>query len=200
MLESVMQRDAEILHDWLCRNVLTMNVGKTCYMTFGKARHLPDFNIRINDERVKRVKTFKYLGLVLDENLSFKQHIDHVMKMIRPFIPLMWKRGKYIPIGKRKQLYFAYVQSHIAYMLPVYSAGSKAKLQRLQRVQNRCIKALYRLPHLTSSTYLYSTSILPVEKLAVVGRVTQLHKMVKGLTKHNFEIQLNSDVHSHRTR
>ncbi len=146
------------------------------------------------------MKTFKYLGLVLDENLTFKQHIDHVMKTIRPFIPLMWKRGKYIPIGKRQQLYFAYVQSHIAYMLPIYKAGSKAKLKRLQRVQNRCIKALYRLPHLTSSTHLYWTSILPVEKLAVVERVTQLHKMANGLTKHNFDIQHGSDVHSYRTR
>lgn len=88
----------------------------------------------------------------------------------------------------------------VAYMLPIYSAGSKVKLKRLQSVQNRCIKALYRLPHLTSSTYLYTTSILPVEKLAVVERVTQLHKMMNGLTKHNFEIRLNSDVHSYPTR
>lgn len=148
-----------------------MNVGKTCYMTFGKARHLHDFSIKINGDNIKRVRTFKYLGLVLDENLSFKQHIDHVMKMIRPFIPMMWKRGKYIPMERRKQLYFVYVQSHIAYMLPIYSAGSKMKLGRLQRVQNRCIKALYRLQHLTPSTYLYSTSIMPIEKLAVVERV-----------------------------
>ena len=85
-------------------------------------------------------------------------------------------------------------------MLPIYSAGSKVKLSRLQRVQNRCIKALYRLPHLTSSTYLYSTSVMPIEKLAVVERVTQLHKIVNGLTKHNFEIQYNRDFHSHHTR
>jgi len=161
-LEDAMQRDAIMLHDWLCQNVLTMNVGKTCYMTFGKAKNLPDFNIKINDEKIKRVKTFKYLGLVLDENLSFKQHIDHVMKSIRPFIPLMWKRGRYLPMEKRKQLYFAYVQSHIAYMLPIYSVGTKTRLDRLQRVQNRCIKALYQLPHLTPTTYLYSSSILPV--------------------------------------
>lgn len=199
-LETAMQRDAILIHDWLCRNVLTMNVGKTCYMMFGKARHLPDFDIKINDEKIKRVKTFKYLGLVLDENLSFKQHIDHVMKKIRPFIPLMWKKGKYIPMRKRKQLYYAYVQSHITYMLPIYSAGSKTKVDRLQRVQNRCLKALYQLPHLTPTMYLYSTSILPVVKLAVVERVTDLHKMVNGLTKHNFEFQFNRDIHSHRTR
>lgn len=199
-LERVMQQDSIALHKWLSRNVLTMNIGKTCYMTFGKARLLPDLNIKINDETIKRVRTFKYLGLVLDENLSFAQHIEHVKKMIRPFIPLMWKRGRYIPINKRKQIYFAYVQSHIAYMLPIYSVGSKKKLLQLQRLQNRCIKAVYHLPRFTPTTYLYTTSVLPVEKLAVLERITYLHKVVKSLTKNNFDIRRNNEIHSHRTR
>lgn len=199
-LEETMQRDALILNEWLCRNVLTMNVGKTCYMTFGKARKLPDFNIMINGESIQRVSTFKYLGLVLDDNLTFKAHIDHVMKLIRPFIPLMWKRGRFIPLNKRKQIYFAYVQSHIAYMLPIYSSGPKSKLKQLQRVQNRCIKALHQLPRLTPSTFLYSTSILPVEKLAIVERVSYMHKVARSFIKHNFDIRLNSDIHNHRTR
>lgn len=84
-LEIAMQNDMVLLHRWLCQNVLTMNVGKTCYMTFGKARHLPNFRIVINGQEMERVTTFKYLGLVLDENLTFKEHIDHVKKMIRPF-------------------------------------------------------------------------------------------------------------------
>lgn len=76
----------------------------------------------------------------------------------------------------------------------------QSKLNRLQRVQNRCIKALFQLPRLTSTTYLYTTSILPVEKLAAVERIPYLHKIVKSLVKHNFDIRLNSDIHSHRTR
>lgn len=76
--QNAMQKDALALHKWLCRNVLTLNVGKTCYMTFGRARKLPDFNIKINDETIKRVTTYKYLGLVLDDNLMFKEHIEYV--------------------------------------------------------------------------------------------------------------------------
>lgn len=199
-LQRTMQNDTIALHKWLCRNVLTMNIGKTCYMTFGKARHLPDFDIKINDEAIQRVNTYKYLGLVLDDNLTFNQHIDHVKKMIRPFIPLMWKKGRYIPISKRKQIYFAYIQSHIVYMLPIYSVGSKKKLCQLQRLQNRCIKAAFRLPRFTPTTYLYTTTILPVQKLAMVERITYLHKITKSLTKTNFDIRLNSDIHSHGTR
>lgn len=67
-------------------------------------------------------------------------------------------------------------------------------------IQNRCIKALYHLHRFTSTTFLYSASILPVEKLAVVERVTYIHKIVNSLTKNNFDIRFNYEIHSHRTR
>lgn len=60
-LQRLMQKDAILLHKWLCRNVLTMNIGKTCYMTFGRARNLPDFNIVIDNQTIKRVRTLKIL-------------------------------------------------------------------------------------------------------------------------------------------
>ncbi len=92
-------------------NVKTLNASKTCYMTFGRASKLPDFNITIDNKVIGRVRTYKYLGLVLDENLSFDSHVEHVKRTIRPFIPLMWRRAKLIPPGKRKQLYNAYVKA-----------------------------------------------------------------------------------------
>ncbi len=167
-------------------------------MTFGRASLLPDFDIKIDSFKIERVRSYKYLGLVLDENLTFDLHVDHVKKMIRPFIPLMWRRGKYIPVEKRKTLYNAYVQSHITYMLPIYSHGNKTKLDELQIIQNKCVKAAFRLHRTTSSTSLYSSTLLPIHQLALVERVVHLHRMVKSLTKHRFCIRLNRDAH-HRT-
>lgn len=120
--------------------------------------------------------------------------------MIRPFTPLMWRKGKYIPAEKRKQLYFAYVQSHIRYMLLIYSLGNKTKMNELQIIQNRCIKALYRLPRGTSTRYLYSANLLPLRPLAIIERVTHLHRMLKLLTKHSFDIRLNRDVYERVSR
>lgn len=60
---------ATLLHEWLCRNVLTMNVEKTCYITFDHAKSIPDMDITIDSETMQRVRRFKYLGLVLDEKL-----------------------------------------------------------------------------------------------------------------------------------
>ena len=116
LLQFAMQHDADMLHEWLCRNVLSLNVGKTCYITFGLAKRIPDLNIVFDGVSITRVNKFKYLGLFIDDDLTFTEHVNHVKKQITPFISLMWRKGKYIPVGKRKQLYYPYVNSHPLYM------------------------------------------------------------------------------------
>ena len=81
---------------------------------FGRARSSPDLNIAIDGTKITRVIKYKYLGLVIDHNLTFNEHVNHIKKQVMPFISLMWRKGKYIPIDKRKQLYCAYVQSYCA--------------------------------------------------------------------------------------
>lgn len=195
-----MQHDADILNEWLCRNVLSVNAVKTCYMTFGRARNISDLNVIIDGTVIKRVDKFKYLGLIIDDDLNFNEHVNHVKRQITPFISLMWRKGKYIPVGKRKQLYFAYVQSHLMYMLPIYGDCAQYKLNELQTLQNRCIKAIYRLDRYTSTTFLYSSSMLPVTELAKAERIICVHKLVSSLTKHNFRFSTNSEVHGRTMR
>ncbi len=83
-LQSAMQKDMIVLQKWLSRNVLTMNTVKTKYTTFGIARHQPDIDCLFDGKKIERVREFEYLGLVLDENLSFSKHTDHIKKQIRP--------------------------------------------------------------------------------------------------------------------
>lgn len=80
-------------------------------------------------------------------------------------------------------------------MLPIYSQGNKTKLNELQTLQNRCIKAVFRLPKDTSTTFLYSSSLLPIHQLATVERLVHLHRMIKSSTKHGCDIRLNKDAH-----
>lgn len=48
-----------------------------------------------------------------------------------------------------------------------------------------------RRPH--SSSYLYSSTLLQIHPLSIVERVTHLHRMVKSLTKHGFDVRLNKN-------
>lgn len=54
-LQQAMQHDVLLLNRWLCSNVFTLNSTKTPYMTFGRARNIPDLNIVINGVTIKGI-------------------------------------------------------------------------------------------------------------------------------------------------
>ena len=61
---------------WLIDNRLSLHVGKTESILFGTHRRLKgvDFIVKCGDAVVKRVTSVKYLGVILDENLNFREH------------------------------------------------------------------------------------------------------------------------------
>ena len=66
---------------WLEVNKLSLNVSKTHYMVFStRNKQVEDMNINIRDALIDRVKHTKFLGVLIDEKLNWKAHIDHVIK------------------------------------------------------------------------------------------------------------------------
>jgi retron-type reverse transcriptase len=72
------------LSEWFKANKLSINVQKSSYMIFKtrQKRYIPEFSIEINNTKIKRVNEVVFLGVVLDENLSWKPHISHISRKI----------------------------------------------------------------------------------------------------------------------
>lgn len=200
-LETTMQEDLVTFHKWLIVNLLTLNVAKTQYMLFGKARKKDDLQLLLGTERITRTHQFKYLGLYLDPKLSFDCHINYLRRKIAPMTGLMWRCQRYIPIEKKKQLYFAFVASHVSYMMAIWGANlHDNKIKQLRVVQNKALKSLFGLPRLTPTTYLYSINVLPIEILLMYERMLNVYKMRNGLSKHGFTINTNQEEGIRQTR
>ena len=75
------------LSEWLSTNKLILNLKKTEFMVFGTHQRLcrqdiDGAHITLGGESVKHCDAFKYLGVVLDNSLSFNLHIDYVKKKV----------------------------------------------------------------------------------------------------------------------
>ena len=72
--------EISIVDEWLKANRLTLNTKKTKYVIFGtrtSLEHVPeDLNIRIGNEKIEWVHHMKYLGMILDESLTFNEHVN----------------------------------------------------------------------------------------------------------------------------
>ena len=70
-----------IVSEWMKANELTLNTAKTKFVVFGSRNKLSytlKLSLTINRQPVEQVNEFKYLGLILDDKLSFDQHINYI--------------------------------------------------------------------------------------------------------------------------
>ena len=86
-LESQIKSDLKYIEGWLEANKLSLNVAKTEFMVISlrqKLQSLNDYtmNIHIGDAPINQSNQSKSLGLIIDENLSWKAHISWNLKSI----------------------------------------------------------------------------------------------------------------------
>ena len=67
------------LISWFNSNLLTLNFNKTLYMEFRtKNYYQVDTTVKYENKDISNSTETKFLGLIIDETLSWNQHIDHV--------------------------------------------------------------------------------------------------------------------------
>ena len=86
--------DLAKIQEWLCAK-LSLNVKKTHYMIFtSKNKIVPDIDIRINNVCIERVHATKFLGILIDSQLNWKQHIEYTCNKLSKCIEILSKAKK----------------------------------------------------------------------------------------------------------
>ena len=91
-LNNVVNRELRKLSDWFIVNKLSLNLTKTKFMIFKprqKTRH-PDVQLTLKNRSIEQqVNETVFLGVILDETLSWKSHISHVANKISKSIGII---------------------------------------------------------------------------------------------------------------
>merc|ERR1712002_683678 len=93
--------DLHRVNEWLIDNNLTLNVSKTYYTIFSMRKVHDNISITIGRRVLDRKSNGKFLGVVLDEQLTFKEHIKKVSKLTG----LMYKLKHFFPLDVLKNLF-----------------------------------------------------------------------------------------------
>ena len=82
---------------WLKVNKLSLNIGKTHFIVFtNKKKRLNDLNILIDGTRIEEVKKTKFLGVIIDNKLSWKDHVAHVVGKVSRGLGMIIKARNYL--------------------------------------------------------------------------------------------------------
>ena len=142
------------INQWLGANKLSLNVSKTKFMVFhthNRSVSYPD--LQINGNKIERVTEFNFLGLVLQSNLSWNKHINHISLKVSKAIGIIYRLKSVYPLAVLLTLYNTLVLPYFNYC--ILSWGSKIKENhQLYLLQKKAVRII------THSNYIAHTEPL----------------------------------------
>ena len=97
-------------------------------------------SILINNEIIELTQTYKYLGLTLDSSLTFIKHLSNLINTLNYKIYLLNKIRPFLTRAASITLYKMMILPYLDYGDIVYSATNINQLNKLQRLQNYCLR------------------------------------------------------------
>ena len=146
-LNREINEDLEKLDEWLMGNKLSLNVAKTHSMLIAsqqKHKSLAHSDIRfdpkIRENEIEILTKAKYLGVQIDENLNWKEHIRAVSAKASRAVEFLKYSKQYLPLTAVKTLYTSIVEPHFQYCYSVWGCCYAADIELLQKLQSRAAR------------------------------------------------------------
>ena len=83
-----------------------------------------------------------YLGITVDNQLNFINHIKNLQKKIASGVGVLWKLKKFLPLDTLLPLYYVLIQPHILYAITICGSTCSTYKNRLRTLQNSAIRAI----------------------------------------------------------
>jgi len=140
-LSSRINKELKNIQIWLEINKLSLNVTKTKYMIFhNRQRNIIDRipKLELNGQNIERVTEFNFLGLTIDQHLTWNAHIQKISNKISRSIGIMNRLKRFLPQSILRTLYNSLILPHIQYSLLAW--GNKSK--RVFKLQKRAVRLI----------------------------------------------------------
>ena len=133
-------------------NKLHINMSKCCYIHF-KPKHVTNIQqdghddlshqLLLDDFPIKKVCHTKFLGVVIDDQLSWEPHITALRRKLNYASATLYRIRDSLPACLHKDLYHTLFESHLVYCISVWGGSSPNKISRLWISQKHCIRVLF---------------------------------------------------------
>ena len=201
--------------DWLRSNKLSLNTLKTEFMVIGSQNKLNNMDsdpmttpylISIDGFTIKRTKVVKYLGLVVDDALTWyiDQHIDYISTKLAQGVGILKRTRSFLPKQSLLTLYQSMIEPYFRYCNIVWGQCNETLLDRLQTLQNRAARVIANISYEAAdhNSLLCDYGWLNVRNLIRLDLGVFMYKTQKGLAPDVFYDLYHSvtELHSYNTR
>ena len=200
--------ETENILTWLEVNRLSLSTKKSKWVLFdcaknrGQVRH--DWQIKIRGEIINQVENIKFLGIILDERLSWKEHVRYISTKLAKSIGILGKAKNYICKKLlRLSLYYSFIYPHLNYVVSVWGNCAQIHLKSVVKMQKKAVCFIDSAPPYTSTEPLFNKYLLlSLEKIYIYNIGTFMYKFRNSLLPRCFDemFKVNKSIYMYNTR
>ena len=127
------------------QNKLTLNHDKTNFMLFtSRKKFLHNFALNTHNKSVNKTSVAKYLGIHVNDNLKWNDHIKHLHKKVSvsQICELFCYLRHYVRQNTLLMLYNSFVRSHLLCGILTWGSTNNTVLHPLQVLQNKIVRII----------------------------------------------------------
>ena len=192
--------------DWFRSNKLSLNLNKTNYILFCSHRKkIPDIqgSIQLNNFIIPQVISVKFLGVHLDQHLTWNAHTSQIASKISKNMGILSKISYLLPTQLRLNLYYSLIHPYLSYCNMIWASNYPTRLVRLTVLQKRAVRIISGSGFSISSSILFQKFKIP--QLHQLKDIQICEFMFKYITRtlpsifHDY-FQTTSQVHHYQLR
>lgn len=164
---------------WMKKNMMTVDLEKTKYMLIGAERK-KKFNIKIDSHIIKTCKTKKFLGVQINRQLTWSDHIESLLKKIRQELNDLKQMRKFLSEEAALKIYNTAIFPHLEYCCTIWcSSIRKDLIKKLSNEQKRAVSIISneKVTNI-SSTHFHDLNFMPVKNFLKFKKLMLLFKIL----------------------
>ena len=144
-LQSSLQLCLELVNLWLERNGLKLNTSKTKSMLIHSSKKLPNsLDLSVDGKTVEQVRCFKFLGVQVNDTLTWSDHINFVCSKVSHSLNLLRRLSWFLPQSLLLLFLKSYILPTFDYCDIVWSGCTKQESDRLETLLNFSCRTVLR--------------------------------------------------------
>ena len=203
-LQVIAQKELSLVNKWIKSNKLTINLSKSEYiLVSNKNTNTSDFILTIDDNILQKKRNVKYLGVYLDNNLTWKPHIEYLCTKLSAASYLLIKLRHYVDLKTLIAVYNSIVYSYIQYSIINWGRAYSTALQPLHILHKKILRIMNFSDFTAPSTPLFfKCNTLKIPDIYTLEVAKLIHNFLSKKNPDSFTnfFLLQNEVHHYSTR
>ena len=114
-----------------------------------------NFTLKIENSPIEKVSQTKFLGVLLDEHLTWKPHINYIKSKMCKSIGIINRAKPYLNKQSLRCLYFSFMYPYLIYCVTIWGGSNVSTILPVVRTQKRALRCIFSVSKDTPSLPLF---------------------------------------------